>query len=80
MQPTSGTIQVNGTVSAILELGGGFNPDSSGIENIYFYGSILRFTRKEMDEKVGEIIDFADIGDFIYQTIKTYSSGMIAST
>ncbi len=78
MQPTSGIVQVNGALSAILELGGGFNPDFTGIENVYFYGSILGYTRKDMNEKIGEIIEFADIGDFIYQPIKTYSTGMIA--
>ncbi len=78
MQPTSGVVQVNGVLSAILELGGWFNPDFTGIENIYFYGSILGYTRKKMDAKIGEIIEFADIGDFVYQPIKTYSTGMLA--
>ena len=78
MQSTSGSVQVNGTLSAILELGGGFNPDFTGIENVYFYGSIQGYSKKEMNERLGEIIEFADIGEFVYQPIKTYSSGMLA--
>ncbi len=78
MQSTSGSVQVNGTVSAILELGGGFNPDFTGIENVYFYGSIQGYGKKEMNERLGGIIEFADIGEFVYQPIKTYSSGMLA--
>ena len=76
IEPSSGTIQVNGTVSAILELGTGFNPEFSGIENIYFYGTILGFKKQEIEHKVKEIVDFAYIGEYIDQPVKFYSSGM----
>ncbi|CAG0878767.1 unnamed protein product [Cyprideis torosa] len=62
----------------MLELGAGFNPELTGFENIYFNGSLMGFSRREMDEKVDEIAAFADIGDFISQPVKTYSSGMKA--
>lgn len=75
--PTEGTVEVNGKISALLELGAGFDLDYTGIENIYMNGSILGFTKEEMDEKVPEILKFADIGDFVYQSVKTYSSGML---
>jgi lipopolysaccharide transport system ATP-binding protein len=65
-------------VVPLLELGAGFNPEFSGLENIYFYNSILGYSRKETDAVLGKILDFAEIGDFIYQPIKTYSSGMKA--
>ena len=77
LQPTKGSVTVNGRVSALLELGAGFNPDYTGVENIYFNGLIMGFSRKEMDEKVKGIIEFADIGEFINQPVKTYSSGML---
>ena len=67
---------VDGKISALLELGAGFNMDYTGIENIYMNGTMMGFTKKEMDEKLQEILDFADIGDFVYQPVKTYSSGM----
>jgi ABC-type polysaccharide/polyol phosphate transport system ATPase subunit len=67
---------VNGTISALLELGAGFNPELTGLENIYLNGTIMGYTKKEIDEKVDDIISFADIGDFIYQPVKLYSSGM----
>jgi ABC-type polysaccharide/polyol phosphate transport system ATPase subunit len=76
IEPSSGTVIVNGTVSALLELGAGFNPEFTGLQNIYFYGTILGFKRSEIEQKVEEIISFADIGDFINQPVKTYSSGM----
>ncbi|MCX6175426.1 MAG: ABC transporter ATP-binding protein [Ignavibacteriales bacterium] len=76
IEPSFGTIQVNGTVSALLELGTGFNPEFTGLENIYFYGTILGFKKQEIERKVKEIVDFADIGEFIDQPVKTYSSGM----
>ena len=76
LSPTQGTVEVKGTISALLELGAGFNSDYTGIENIYLNGTMMGFSRKEMDEKLGDILDFADIGDFVYQPVKTYSSGM----
>lgn len=76
LTPTTGTVAVDGKISALLELGAGFNSDYTGIENIYMNGTMIGFTRKEMDEKLQDILDFADIGDFVYQPVKTYSSGM----
>ena len=67
---------VDGKISALLELGAGFNMDYTGIENIYMNGTMMGYSRKEMDEKLSEILDFAEIGDFVYQPVKTYSSGM----
>jgi len=78
LSPTKGSINVNGKVSALLELGAGFNPNYTGIENIYLNGTMMGFTKKEMDEKIQSIVDFADIGEFVYQMVKTYSSGMFA--
>ncbi len=76
LSPTTGEVKVDGTVSALLELGAGFNMDYTGIENIYMNGSMMGFSRKEMDAKLQDILEFADIGDFVYQPVKTYSSGM----
>ncbi len=76
--PTSGEIRIEGAVSALLELGTGFNPEYNGYENIYLNGSMRGFSRAEMAVKVSEIEAFADIGDYIAQPIKTYSSGMLA--
>lgn len=78
LTPTSGNITVNGRIASLLELGAGFNPEMTGIENIYFNGTIMGYTKEEMDAKVEEIVDFADIGDFIHQPVKMYSSGMFA--
>ena len=76
LTPTGGEVQVEGKISALLELGAGFNMDYTGIENIYMNGTMMGYTRKEMDEKLQDILDFAEIGDFVYQPVKTYSSGM----
>jgi len=76
LTPTSGNVTINGKVSALLELGTGFNPEYTGIENIYFSGTIMGYTKEEIDKKIDEIVAFADIGDFIKQPVKTYSSGM----
>ena len=76
LSPTTGTVEVEGNISALLELGAGFNSDYTGIENIYMNGTMMGFSRKEMDGKLQDILDFADIGDFVHQPVKTYSSGM----
>ncbi|MBU1417902.1 MAG: ABC transporter ATP-binding protein [Proteobacteria bacterium] len=76
MPPTTGELAVHGRISAILELGAGFNPEFNGIDNVYLKCSILGIRREEVDKRIGDILAFADIGDFIYQPVKTYSSGM----
>lgn len=76
LNPSSGTVTVNGKISALLELGAGFNVEYTGIENIYINGRMTGFTKEEVDKKLQAILDFADIGDFINQPVKTYSSGM----
>jgi ABC-type polysaccharide/polyol phosphate transport system ATPase subunit len=76
LTPTSGQIMVDGKISSLLELGAGFNPEYNGIENIYLNGTVMGYSRQEMDQKLDEILSFADIGDFVNQPIKTYSSGM----
>ena len=76
LTPTTGTVSVDGKISALLELGAGFNSDYTGIENIYMNGTMMGYSKKEMDEKLQDILDFAEIGDFVYQPVKTYSSGM----
>ncbi|WP_256852370.1 ABC transporter ATP-binding protein [Pantoea sp. Fr+CA_20] len=76
LQPTIGNIKVNGKVAALLELGSGFNPEFTGRENIYLNASVYGLTRDEIDNKFESIVNFADIGDFIEQPVKTYSSGM----
>jgi len=78
LTPTSGEVQVNGKIASLLELGAGFNPEMTGLENIYLNGTIMGFTKEEMDEKVDAILSFADIGEFIHQPVKMYSSGMFA--
>lgn len=78
LKATSGEVHVDGKVSALLELGAGFNQEYTGIENIYLNGRMMGYSKKEMDEKLQDIVDFAEIGSFIYQPVKTYSSGMFA--
>lgn len=78
LTPTSGECIVKGKVAALLELGAGFNMEYTGIENIYLNGQMIGFSKDEMDKKLQDIIDFADIGEHIYQPVKTYSSGMFA--
>lgn len=78
LTPTSGSVQVNGRIASLLELGAGFNPEMTGIENIYMNGTIMGYSKEEMDARLQDIIDFADIGDFIHQPVKMYSSGMFA--
>ncbi len=76
LTPSSGKVEVNGKVSALLELGAGFNPEFTGIENIYLNGTIMGYSKEEIDAKLDDILDFADIGDFVHQPVKMYSSGM----
>jgi lipopolysaccharide transport system ATP-binding protein len=77
LQPSAGTVSVTGRVAALLELGSGFNPEFSGRDNVYLNGSILGFSTKQIDQRFREIEEFAEIGDFIQQPVKTYSSGMV---
>ena len=76
LSPSAGEIHVSGKVASLLELGAGFNPDLTGRENIYFNGALMGCTKSQMNERIAEIINFADIGDFIDQPVKIYSSGM----
>lgn len=78
LNPTKGHIKINGKISALLELGAGFNQEYTGLENIYLSGTMMGYSRAEMDKKVHQIEEFAEIGDFIHQPVKTYSSGMFA--
>jgi lipopolysaccharide transport system ATP-binding protein len=77
LQPSGGTVSVNGRVSALLELGAGFNPEFTGRDNVYLNGSILGLSKRQIDERYKDIATFAEIGDFINQPVKTYSSGMV---
>ncbi len=76
LNPTGGSVEVNGRISALLELGAGFNMEYNGIENVYLNGTMIGFSEKEIDERLDDILSFADIGDYVYQPVKTYSSGM----
>lgn len=76
LNPTSGEVHVDGRISALLELGAGFNMEYNGIENVYLNGTMMGFSEKEIEEKLPSILEFADIGDYVYQPVKTYSSGM----
>ena len=76
LTPTDGSVRVSGVISALLELGAGFNMDYTGIENVYMNGTMMGFSRSQMEKKLPDILEFADIGDFVYQPVKTYSSGM----
>jgi len=78
VSPTSGHVEVTGKISSLLELGAGFNSEYTGIENIFFYCTLMGMTKKKIQSKLHDIIDFAEIGDYIHQPIKTYSSGMFA--
>lgn len=77
LTPTSGSVQTNGRVAALLELGSGFNPEFTGRENVYMNATVLGLSKDEIDKRFSDIISFADIGDFIEQPVKTYSSGMM---
>lgn len=76
LNPTDGDVKINGRISALLELGAGFNSEYTGIENVYLNGTMIGFSKEEIDAKMDDILAFADIGDFVYQPVKTYSSGM----
>lgn len=76
LNPTSGNVTVNGRISALLELGAGFNMEYTGLENIYLNGTMNGFSEEEIDKRLDDILDFADIGEYVHQPVKTYSSGM----
>lgn len=76
LEPSAGSFEINGKVSAILELGSGFHPEFSGRDNIYMYGSIMGLSKQEVDDRFDEIVRFSELGDFINQPLRTYSSGM----
>lgn len=78
LAPSSGNVEVNGRIAALLELGAGFNPELTGHENIFLNGALMGYSEAEMQSKVTSIIEFAEIGEFIYQPVKMYSSGMFA--
>jgi homopolymeric O-antigen transport system ATP-binding protein len=78
IKPIHGAVQVKGKVAPLLELGAGFDFEMTGLENIYFNGSILGFSRREMDAKISSIVEFSELGDFIHSPLRTYSSGMMA--
>jgi len=76
VSPSGGSVEVDGRISALLELGAGFNMEYTGIENVYLNGTMIGFSKEEIDARLDDILEFADIGDFVYQPVKTYSSGM----
>lgn len=76
LHPSSGNLTIDGRISALLELGAGFNMEYTGLENIYLNGTMIGFSKEEIDRKLDDILEFADIGEFVYQPVKTYSSGM----
>lgn len=76
LNPTDGEVNVDGRISALLELGAGFNMEYSGLENVYLNGTMIGFSKEEIDARLDDILNFADIGEFIHQPVKTYSSGM----
>ncbi|MEI8198942.1 MAG: ABC transporter ATP-binding protein [Eubacteriales bacterium] len=76
LSPTSGSVEITGKISALLELGAGFNPEYTGLENVYLNGTIMGYSRAQMNDRMQKILDFADIGEFINQPVKSYSSGM----
>lgn len=76
LAPTQGEVKVNGRISALLELGAGFNMEYSGLENVYLNGTMIGFSEEEIDARLDDILAFADIGDYIHQPVKMYSSGM----
>ena len=76
IRQTEGEVEVDGRISALLELGAGFNMEYTGIENVYLQGDMMGFSRQEIEQKMEDILGFADIGDFVHQPVKTYSSGM----
>lgn len=76
LHQTEGEVEIDGRISALLELGAGFNQEYTGIENIYLNGTMIGFSKAEIDERLDSILEFADIGDFVYQPVKSYSSGM----
>lgn len=76
LNPSQGSVSIDGRISALLELGAGFNMEYTGIENIYLNGTMMGFSEEEINQKMDDILNFADIGDFVHQPVKTYSSGM----
>lgn len=78
LKPNAGSVEVNGRISPLLELGGGFHPDLSGLENMKLNGVLMGLSRKMIKDKLPEIIEFSELGEFIHQPIRTYSSGMVA--
>lgn len=76
LSPTDGQVEVNGRVAALLELGAGFNPEQTGMENIFLSGILMGYSKAEMEKQLPSVLEFADIGEFIHQPVKMYSSGM----